>query len=62
VKPTATSAESQQRAGNTLACARSEITERMIDEGVREPNADRRFENDWEVVARIYGAMRAAEI
>jgi hypothetical protein len=37
------------------------ITERMIDEGLRQLHADSRFENDWEIVARIYGHMRAAE-
>jgi hypothetical protein len=38
------------------------ITEKMMAEGLREFLAPREFEHDWEVVARIYGAMRAAEL
>jgi hypothetical protein len=38
------------------------ITDKMMAEGMRQFHADRRFENDWEVVARIYAAMREAEI
>lgn len=39
-----------------------EISEAMIIEGIRELHADRDFEHDWQVVSRIYAAMRAAQL
>ena len=38
------------------------LTLRMVCEGLRELHKDRSWENDWEVLARIYAAMRAAEV
>jgi hypothetical protein len=38
-----------------------EITDRMMAAGMMEFYANRGWQNDWEVVARIFGAMRKAE-
>jgi hypothetical protein len=39
-----------------------EITDKMMAAGLSEFFKEQNFENDWEVVARIYAAMRKAEI
>lgn len=38
-----------------------EITEKMIGDGLREFHSNRDFEHDWQVVARIYAAMKVVD-
>jgi hypothetical protein len=39
-----------------------EITDAMMAAGLRQWYMERKFEHDWQVIARIYAAMRKAEI